>query len=80
MNEQYLHKIGYANKEFARIDWYDDNAEQVHHTFCYDEEEVEANYYNHLSPASPYAKWHPKVVLIGEPAQYKVVNVCHRAS
>lgn len=80
MPEQYIHKIGYENKEFARIDWYNDNAEQVHHTFCYDEAEVEANYYNHLSPASPYAKWHPKVVLIGEPAKHEVAKARIKAS
>lgn len=80
MNNPFIDCIGYENKEFARIDWYNDNAEKVHHTFCYDEAEVEANYYNHLSPASMYSQWHPKVVLIGVPLQYEAVNVCKQAS
>lgn len=80
MTNPFIQKIGYENKEFARIDWYDTDGIQVHHTFCYDEEEVEIAYFNYLMHGSIYSEWHPKVVLIGKPIHKSAVSVCNPAS
>ncbi|MGN7478990.1 hypothetical protein ACTHOQ_14165 [Solibacillus silvestris] len=80
MTNPFIDRIGYENNEFARIDWYDENAIKVHHTFCYDEDDVETAYYNYLMPGSIYSQWHPKIIFMSKPIQREAASISCRAS
>lgn len=79
MNE-YIEEFGYGQStEIAEIEWYKDGV-QVHHTLCYDEEEVMQTYFFHLMPGSPTYGWEPRIIFKGEPVRYEGAAVCKKVS